>query len=229
MINSVRNTVMAAADKNNFGYITPDDFNLYAKQAQLDIFEDYFYQYNTWIVKQNLRQSGSGLADIVKNVEAVIDDLSVTDTLVFDTNSFVLPDQCYFLNTLRYGNKEVDKVTQDKLVYLLSSNLTAPSVMFPAYTMQEGIITVYPSTIQSGIKAQYIRYPKDPKWTYTNFAGGEPLFNQSASDYQDFELPLTDEPLLVAKILQFAGISIRENDLATFGLSEENKNQQAQG
>ena len=45
MINSVRNTVMAAADKNNFGYITPDDFNLYAKQAQLDIFEDYFYQY----------------------------------------------------------------------------------------------------------------------------------------------------------------------------------------
>ena len=43
MINEVRNTVLSIANKNNFGYITPNDFNLYARQAQLDIFEDYFY------------------------------------------------------------------------------------------------------------------------------------------------------------------------------------------
>lgn len=229
MINSVRNTVMAAADKNNFGYITPDDFNLYAKQAQLDIFEDYFYQYNTWIIKQNLRQSGSGMADIVKNIENVMDGFSVTQSLTYDTDVFVLPEECYFLNNLRYGNKDVDKVTQDKLMYLLSSNLTSPSTLYPAYTIEGDNISVYPTTISSNIKAQYIRYPRDPKWTYTNFAGGEPLFNQSASDYQDFELPLTDEPLLVAKILQFAGISIREGDLFSFGMSEEAKNQQSQG
>ena len=42
MINSVRNTVLAILNKNNYGYIAPNDFNLYAKQAQLDLFEDYF-------------------------------------------------------------------------------------------------------------------------------------------------------------------------------------------
>ena len=41
-INEVRNTVLAIANKNNYGYISPQDFNLYAKQAQLDMFEDYF-------------------------------------------------------------------------------------------------------------------------------------------------------------------------------------------
>ena len=46
MINSVRNTVLAVANKQNFGYISPGDFNLYAKQAQLDICENYFYRYN---------------------------------------------------------------------------------------------------------------------------------------------------------------------------------------
>jgi hypothetical protein len=46
MIDSVRSTVLSAVNKSNFGYITPDDFNLFAKQAQIDIFEDYFYQYN---------------------------------------------------------------------------------------------------------------------------------------------------------------------------------------
>ena len=42
MINSVRNTVLAILNKNNYGYISPSDFNLFAKQAQMDIFEDYF-------------------------------------------------------------------------------------------------------------------------------------------------------------------------------------------
>jgi hypothetical protein len=229
MINSVRNTVLSVANKNNFGYITPDDFNLYAKQAQLDIFEDYFYQYNTWILKQNARQSGSGYADIVKNVEEVIDSLSSTASLTFSSSVFNLPSDFYYLNTVRYGSKEVDRVSQDKILNLLSSNLTAPSVLYPAYVLEGDSIKVYPTSIASNVSTQYIRYPKDPKWTYTSLSGGEPLFNQSASDYQDFELPLTDEPLLTAKILQFAGISIREGDVFTFGTQEEVKNQQTQG
>ena len=40
MINSVRNTVLAIINKNNYGYISPGDFNLFAKQAQLDIFDE---------------------------------------------------------------------------------------------------------------------------------------------------------------------------------------------
>jgi hypothetical protein len=229
MINSVRNTVLSVANKNNFGYITPDDFNLYAKQAQLDIFEDYFYQYNTWILKQNARQSGSGYADIVKNIEEVIDGLSSTANLTYSSPVFNLPNDFYYLNTVRYGSKEIDKASHDKILNLLSSNLTAPSVLYPAYVLEGNSITVYPSSITSNVRTQYIRFPKDPKWTYTSLSGGEPLFNQSAPDYQDFELPLTDEPLLVAKILQFAGISIREGDVFSFGTSEEVKNQQIQG
>ena len=68
MINSVRNTVLAIANKNNYGYVSPQDFNLYAQQAQMDLFEDYFYQYNSWITKQNQRVSGTGYADIVKSL-----------------------------------------------------------------------------------------------------------------------------------------------------------------
>jgi hypothetical protein len=66
MINSVRNTVFSVLNKNNYGYISPQDFNLFAKQAQLEIFENYFYNYNTQINKENARVSGSGYADITK-------------------------------------------------------------------------------------------------------------------------------------------------------------------
>jgi len=232
MINSVRNTVLSVANKNNFGYITPDDFNLYAKQAQLDIFENYFYQYNNWIVKQNARMSGTGYSDIVKHLEETIDSFSTTTTLVYDVPSgtFELPSDYYYLNSIRYNNsKEIDRVTQDKLLYLLTSNLTSPSTMFPVYSMESASLTVYPDTIDSLVKAQYIRMPKDPKWTYTTIVGGTPLFNQSDILYQDFEIPASDEISLVSKILQYAGISIREADVYAFGTSQEAANKQIEG
>ena len=69
MIDSVRNTVLSVINKNNYGYISPADFNQFAKQAQLDIFEQYFQKYNNQINKENARMSGTGLAEITKQFE----------------------------------------------------------------------------------------------------------------------------------------------------------------
>jgi hypothetical protein len=115
---------------------------------------------------------------------------------------------------------EIEKVPAARAQQLLMSNLTQPIELFPAYVQLEDKLTVYPDTISTGVSCYYVRYPKDPKWTYSMFQG-EPLFNQSANDYQDFELPLTDEPTLVAKILQFAGMSIREVEALNFANQQE--------
>ncbi len=307
MINSVRNTVLAILNKNNYGYISPQDFNLYAKQAQLDIFEDYFYQYNYQVIKENARQSGTGYADIKKGYEEVIDLFSVTDFLLhsynntFFTPSLATTNSDYYLlnkvlvyptilasgtNTLvqvndlvdagatfvadgvevgdivantttnqtafvsvvtattltlvdAFGNPadiflnlaesylvydasvvaEAEKVTHSKITLLNRSLLTTPNNLYPAYTQQESLLTVFPNSINEvgGVECQYIRYPRDPQWTYTTLTGGEPVFNQSNPSYQDFELPIDDEYALVMKILQFAGMSIREVTAVQFG------------
>ena len=231
MINSVRNTVLAVANKENYGYITPSDFNLYAKQAQLDIFEEYFYRYNEWITKQNARASGSDYANVVKNLEEVIDKFSsVSGGLTYSVDRFELPSDYYLINKVLYsGNKEIERVSHSKIHHLLSSSLTTPTTSFPAYTMIADDIQVYPDTIVSNVTCQYIRRPKDPKWTYVSMAGGEPLFDSSASDFQDFELPATDEPLLVNKILQYVGISLREGDLYKSAQQDEMIEKQKQG
>ncbi len=92
MINSVRNTVLAIINKNNYGYISPSDFNLFAKQAQLDIFDEYFIAYNNQINKENGRVSGSGYADIKKGYEEVIDTFSITASLSKNIlNEYVVP------------------------------------------------------------------------------------------------------------------------------------------
>ena len=43
-INSVYQKVLALANKEQRGYITPQEFNLLADMAQNDIYENYFHQ-----------------------------------------------------------------------------------------------------------------------------------------------------------------------------------------
>ena len=105
MINSVRNTVLSILNKNNFGYLSPADFNLYAKQAQLEIFDQYFYDYNYQINKENIRQSGTGYADIARSLEEVIDTFSTVSN--FTTNTFALPADYYLLNRLLTHRKQL--------------------------------------------------------------------------------------------------------------------------
>ena len=312
MINSVRNTVLAIANKNNYGYISPQDFNLYCLQAQMDLFEDYFYQYNNWINRENARTSGTGYADIIKNLEEVIDTFSATAYLAQPVanvnNQYNLPADYYLINKIfyyptikvsgtttgvngyelidanqtfttsvavgdiitnttdntsayitaitnnttlvisenimanaeayniydQYNITEVERVNQTKLFYLTSSNLTYPTTQYPAYVLggassnvTPGVlgntISVYPTTITQGgaIQAQYIRYPLAPNWTFLTTSGQDPIFNPGAADYQNFELPASDEPNLVAKICQYIGIEIREEQVYKFGIAEE--------
>ncbi len=246
MINSVRNTVLSVLNKNNYGYISPSDFNLYAKQAQMELFEETFSLYNKTINMENARMSGTSYADFKKILEEAIEIFSTTSSLTqvsAATNRYYLPSVTttgydYFMinkvlcydasGPTRVLKGEAEKVNHSKITMLNTSLLTAPTETYPAYVQEGSIMTVYPDTINlpNEVDAQYFRYPKDPKWTYITLASGEPVFDQSHPDYQDFEIPIEDEYKLVLKILQYAGISIREITPVQFGAAQEQQQQQ---
>jgi len=231
---------LAILNKNNYGYISPQDFNLFAKQAQLDIFDDYFYQYNQLINKENARLSGTGYANITKGYEEVIDMFSETKTLTQNLlNQYFLPSQTttsddyYLINKVLCSSGgiyqgEAEKVSNSKITMLNLSNLTSPTLEYPAYSLQSSFITIFPAQFNGAtdVQAQYIRYPKEPNWTYLNVANGDPAFNQSNADFQDFELSPDDETSLVFKILQYAGMSIRDIQEAQFGAEQEQMEEQ---
>ena len=45
-VNTVYNTVLSILNKEQRGYITPDEFNKLATQVQLEVFENYFEDMN---------------------------------------------------------------------------------------------------------------------------------------------------------------------------------------
>ncbi len=156
-----------------------------------------------------------------------------------ENNIYPSAGDSYTILSTRQGVNECEKVTNKKITQLNMSNLTKPTELFPAYSQNGTVIQVYPENFQWGLNVinsgetsagrilcQYIRYPKDPKWTYAQLVGGEPSFNQSNALYQDFELPLEEEPTLVNKILQYAGMSIREVEAIQFGQSMDMREEQ---
>jgi hypothetical protein len=310
MINSVRNTVLSILNKNNYGYISPSDFNLFAQNSQMEIYEENFGNYNKIINAENARLSGTEYADVEQPIAEVLEYFLRTDylskiagnkfsmpsptttgystymlldvkckpvvlktgtntsvvsgqlvdsTASFNSNGLSSGDVVTNLTTglvstvvsvlsnttiqldsnifLAAGNAysifssatvvPAEKVLNSRLTMLLNSNLTNPTIEFPIYALQGEELTFYPSTISNKgqVLATYFRYPKPPKWTYITLANGEPVFDQSQSDYQDFELPLEDEYKLVTKILEYCGISIRETEVTQFGMVQEQQQQ----
>jgi hypothetical protein len=311
MINEVRNTVLSILNKNNYGYISPSDFNLFAENAQMELFEEYFKNYNKAINAENARTSGSDYAEIEGPIAETLEGFLVTNYLAhLGSNRYLAPslattgdDDYYILKMLCHtkklttgtnttvttnllvnsaatflsdglsvgdivvnGNtgavstiliissntsltlssniflvttqtyniyskavKEADKVSVGKITMLNASSLTSPTEFYPSYTLEGDIINLFPDTINAKGKVEcvYFRYPKTPKWTYITLVSGEPAFDQSQPDYQDFELPFSDNYILAMKILQYCGISIRETEVAQFGMVQEQQiNQQ---
>ena len=68
-VDTVYQKVLAFANKEQRGYITPQEFNLFADQAQMEIFEQYFYDKN-----QFGRVPGNSYeySDIITNLEGKI-------------------------------------------------------------------------------------------------------------------------------------------------------------
>lgn len=241
MINEVRNTVLSILNKNNNGYLTPEEFNLFANQAQLEVFEGYFFSLANWKKKQNQRMSGENYADIVKEMEEVLDIFTVSSSLTHvATGQFTLPNDWYTLlkmEVVKTGPPktytEIERVAQAKIGRLLSSNLTAPNNSFPAYVVgpapiaspinpTANTVQVYPESINTDVQLTYVRYPQTPAWTYNTIgADGDPVFNPSSASYQDFELPLSDAIDITIKICEYAGISIREQAVVNFEKGEE--------
>ena len=219
MINHVRNTVLTALNKENRGYLTPEQFNLYAKHAQQLIFDQYFSEYAKLTALKNARRLSSEYGDRLNALRSNIERFVIESDIPQTSGYYVKPSNMYQPISLRYGSKELDMVPKNKEMFLYSSNLTAPTANFPVYIDKNNYYYIKPDALTEDMTLVYVRNVADPKWTY-NMVADNPIFNPDAGDYQDFEIAPEDEPNLVLEILKLAGLTIREPEItqAAIGL-----------
>jgi hypothetical protein len=211
-VNAVYRTVLLIINKEQRGYLTPDEFNRTAAQVQLDIFNEYFDDLN-----QQLRLPGndSEYSDRIKNLEEKIAIFQEIGDCTYASGKFNLPTltspyEFYKIGTVIYNDeKEVQYVQPNELLELNLSPITKPSEYWPIYTYKNFKIQVYPNTITNNISCTYIRKPLNPIWNFTVAPPAyQYIYNSTGS--QDFELHPTEQVNIIIRILLYSGIVIKD-------------------
>jgi hypothetical protein len=230
-VNTVYQKVLALANKEQRGYITPQDFNLFANQAQMEIFEQYFYDVN---IARKSQGNDTVYADVDDMLEEKLQIFESEDSgnTVFNYNSVpsadqsdfidskarVLPRHIYRIHKVLF-EKAVCEIVNTKDFYntILSGPLTQPSDSRPIVNIQNNIIRTMGGGRKGFIPGHiiYFRIPKKVNWTYV-VVNKQALFNNIATT-SHFELHPSEENQLVNKILKLAGISNKQPDIMQAG------------
>lgn len=141
------------------------------------------------------------------------------------------PKQFYRLGQVLYQagalpTEEMQRVDRGELYHLLSSNLTKPTTVNPIYTYENNLLTVYPTDITNNVSVSYIRRPIAPIWAFTS--GSQYVFQPTSSC--NFELHPSEQVELITRILLYAGVVIKNQEViqvAASQIQQENINQKS--
>ena len=219
-VNTVYQRVLAITNKEQRGYITPQEFNTIANQAQLDIFEQYFYDLNQF---GRVPGNQTDYADMLEILEEKISIFEKTGISI--SGGTTLPTDLYRLGSILTNCpscREVEQITQKEWLYIQKSPIAQPSNEFPIYIRDNAGIKVYGTNntqITSGVYANYVKIPAIVSWAANSTTG---LYNSAAST--NFELHESEETELVIKILALAGIILKDNSVYAMASGEDTKN-----
>ena len=212
-IDTVYQRVLALANKEQRGYITPQEFNLYANQAQMEIFEQYFYDLN-----QASRTIGND------TVHADIDDMLEEKLSIFERTEsiytafpnqlgggFVIPDNIYRISKVFNSTRDYEILsTKDWNDCINGGPLIAPSANRPIANISNSNLKTNPTGGSRNVV--FFVKPAKVNWTYL-LINLKAMYDANSSTVH-FELHPSEETELVYKILKFAGVSMKQKDIA---------------
>ena len=144
-IDTVYQRVLTLANKEQRGYITPQEFNLLANQAQLEIFEQYFNDMNNYASRvPGNKDEYSDPLDILEEKISIFEQEGDNKFVIANfpivsggtgsnqiPSSMVVPSIIHRFGTIEVDGEQVDIVNSKDFYLALKSRLTAPSPSRP--------------------------------------------------------------------------------------------------
>ncbi len=232
-VNTVYRTVLSVLNKEGRGFLTPDQFNKIGGQAQLDLLERAFYDYNRAVKKGS---TVNGYGNIPKNVKEKIDHFFKVKAVAIDTSNDLInltdnvTDLYRLVDVFTSDNlTQLQQVSISELPYILSSKLTAPSTTYPIFYRQQitdssdldDAIKILPADLTGNLNIHYIKKPDEVKWAYT--AGTNSSYSYDSANAVHFELHPSDQVDLILKILGYAGVIVKDPTVLQAVSAEESK------
>ena len=238
-VDTVYQKVLALANKEQRGYITPQEFNLLADKAQLELVNNYFHAMKMAYVKPKNQTESYDQTEILRDKLSFIrrQETPITYSNGLDGlhSTLDLPTNSYLVNTIMVDDLiEIIEVDRHNLLNIRNNPLTAPTTSRPVYVRQTSRLNnatstigvqIYPMLSDAIISVDHLIRPPIPRWAYV-VVNEKPLYNANTSNH--FSLHPSEEEPLVTKILQLTGITIEKPDLQQAALIDRQTTRQEQ-
>tara|TARA_R110002020_G_scaffold305260_1_gene521041 strand:+ start:218 stop:928 length:711 start_codon:yes stop_codon:yes gene_type:complete len=223
-IDTVYQKVLTLLNKEQRGYLTPQEYNLMAHKAQMEIFDGYFHDLKTAYQKPVMMKTDINHGDEIELVHKKMYPFknNTTTTQAIGDVTFSLPPNCYYLDSISVDSTsvEVTELTQKELLYSQSNPLTKATEARFVFTRTGDTITLYPTpTVETIFRIDFWKKPSTPGWGYV-VVKGRALYNGSSSASQHFGLHPSEEENLVSRILQLSGVIVQKPGLMEVGTVE---------
>ena len=226
-VDTVYQRVLAILNKEQRGYVTPQEFNLFANQAQLDIFEQYFYDINQF---GRVPGNDTEFSDMLNILNEKINLFETNAAMTYNASFYwQTPANLYRLGTIVYANTvtskslyptpntvvntttlvEAERINYNEYLMINQSEYLKPTNSRPVFVASTDGYKVYGAAgeLITGVTCNYIKNPAETAWGY-QIVYGEALYDATTS--VDFELHDSEETELVVKILEFAGLVVKD-------------------
>jgi hypothetical protein len=237
-INSVYTAVLVVLEQEKRGVLMPTQFNKIATQCQQEIFTEYFDELNL-ILRQP--QTSLAYADRLNMLDEKIQLFKRVSEIPIGTtgdtlDKVTIPGTTQELGTVVFkkntttAGRELQRIQPFEVFTTNESPLTAPTEFYPVYLYENGVLQVFPTGLSTGaqnsgtakdLQVNFLEFPADVKWGFKiDPELGNFVYNPL--DSVQFTLPKSDQPLLVSKILGYAGVMTKDQ----FAMSIANQKEQ---
>ena len=227
-VDTVYQRVLALANKEQRGYITPQEFNLYAVKAQGEIVENYLHDYKTLDVKPKTNLNFADERDLLDSRVQHVSGEILNQTLTENTNALTYSDVkplAIKSVTNNATGKTLSRLTSSEFSLANEHPLTKPTkdrmVWVNDSISGNNTIDIYPALSEAtSFNIKYIKNPYIVKcnWGYV-VVKDKALYNSSTTNH--FMLHPLEENNLISRILQLSGISIQRVDLIQAVMAEK--------
>ncbi len=249
-VNSVYETVLYLLNKEQRGYITPEEFNKLATQVQLEIFEDYFSDANQLVRKDQLNaQNDSEFFNPVKDIEYKLYPFQKEVLFSYDNTNdiWTTTENVYKIGDI-IANYTVDEnpalnsiaeLTTIKEYNLITrSKLTTPTKSYPLFYISNqtnsttldktSSLKVFPKP--DSLLCNILTTPSNVYWGYTIGSVGQFAYNNSLYSPSNpngsinFELDISEQTNIILNILKYCGMIISDGNIIQAAMNEIQQN-----
>jgi hypothetical protein len=214
-VDRVYQKVLALLNKEQRGYLTPQEFNLLADKAQKEIFESYFAQ-----PKEKLYKNTSD--DHLDTISEKLQEHKINQGS--SAGVMTLTDAIYKIEHVSYVNTDnirriATEVSEAESVAIITNPLTQPVSTNRVYAITaQNVVSIIPNDASLvSMRVDGWSMPSSPNWAYV-VVNDKALFNLNAA--VDFDLHQSEEEYLVNRILELAGVIVQKPGLIEIAKSD---------